>query len=114
MPAYTLNVPAKNALVEAVMSTLKASGLSAAVLAPLTTTAGLIAAYEAVDRHGSFRNHFPIGGVRDLNMAVTELILTNSIVAAGNTMALLLAGIDDFHSAPTTIPDVLTANHFWA
>lgn len=121
MAAYAFDTNLKDRLIFAVRSTLFNSSLADATLAPLTTTAGLLAAYDALSRHGSVAQLEIIRGRQDIEKAAevgsettTTALLTDAMVAAGNTMAILIASIDAKHSMPTWLQSRPASSHFYA
>ena len=112
MAAQNLSIQGRDDAIESLRSTIFNSGLPAGTLAPLTTAAGLRAAFVALGRHQSESDMNVTKSVRDFDICVADGILTDAIAAAGDTIALLIAGLDAKHSTPTALPSRPTHLHF--
>ena len=122
MAAYSFDVNLKDRLISALRSEIyNTPGLTGTILAPLTTAAGLSAAYSALSRHAGVSDLEIIRGKQDIDRAASvgtasdsTAILTDAIVAAGNTPALLIAALDAQHSTPTVLLTNPASQHFYA
>ena len=112
MPAFNLSPQGRNDVIQAVRSSIFNSGIADATLAPLTTRAGLRAALLAVNVHGSqaVDNFIRLG--KDFDIAVADGIIDDTMVAAGDTRALLIAALDAKHTAGASLSNRPAHSHF--